>query len=69
MGTRQGVPLPSLLFLALLQRIMKKWKQTQEEKINIRKQIVKDLKFADYINILTTNALDCQEQLNVFYKC
>lgn len=54
MGTRQEDPL-SPQFISLSERIMENMEADSRKEINIGRQIVKDLKFADAINIHTDN--------------
>lgn len=55
-GSRQGDPISPLLFIALLERAMEKMEKSEMGGIDIGGRTIKDLRFADDIDLLATSA-------------
>ena len=67
-GSRQGDPTSPRLFLAELEQVMEKVECTDVGGINVNGQTVKDLRFADDIDLLAMNEEEMQEEMNELYE-
>ena len=67
LGSRQGDPLSPLMFLALLEKIMEKMECDDVGGIDVQGRRIKDLRFADDIDLLTETE-DLQKLTTELYE-
>ncbi len=64
-GSRQGDPLSPLMFLALLEKMMEKMECDEVGGIEVQGRTIKDLRFADDIDLLAETEEDLQRLTTV----
>ena len=67
-GSRQGDPLSPLLFTALLEKVMEKMECEERGGVKIQGQVIKDLRFADDIDMLAKSEEDLQSQVTSVHE-
>ena len=67
-GSRQGDQMSPLLFLAILEKIMEKMEIQEEGGVKIQGIIIKDLRFADDVDLLSEREDHLQNQLTEVYR-
>ena len=68
LGSRQGDPLSPLMFLALLEKIMEKMECDDVGGTDVQGRRIKDLRFADDIDLLIATEEDLQKLTTELYE-
>ena len=67
-GSRQGDPMSPMLFIAILEKVMERMECADMGGINIQGEVIKDLRFADDIDLLATSEKDLQDQMCMVHE-